>query len=703
MSSYSELVKEWHPTKNGKVTPKDITSGSGKKFWWLCPKGHCYESVIKSRTGNKSSGCPYCSGRKVNEENNLLALFPAIAKEWHPTKNGKVTPKDITSGSGKKFWWLCPKGHEHEWKTGVNRRTKCNTSCPFCSNKKLSSTNSLSARFPELAKEWHPTKNGKLKPSNLISGTKRRVWWKCPKGDEHEWEATCDSRTSKGTNCPFCSNKRPTSENNIVKIYPHLVKFLHPIKNGELHPTKIIAGTEKKIWWICPLNQNHEWKQQPYQLKGLDEPCPFCGLRKVCKDNNLDVLFPKIAKELHPEKNFSVSARKLLPNTSKKVWWKCKNNHEWLTTVLHRTSRGQNCPLCSNQSSIPEIRLYTELMSIFTDVENRKKIDGVEADLFIPTIATAIEYDGAYFHKSKELVDFKKNKFFQEKDIDLLRVRESPLKKLSDKDVLVSSDGIKKKDLNLLLSNLSHKVNLSVKSKIQEYLLKDNFINEQSFREYISYFPSPFPEKSLATTHPDLNQMWHKKNAPLELTNFSAGSRHKVWWQCLRNEEHVWEAQISSVSRGHRCPICAGQKVGVNNSLQVRFPELITEWHSKKNGNLNPSDFTWGSGVKVWWKCPEGDDHEWEAAIRHRTSNGSGCPFCSGNRISKDNNLGVNFPNLAREWHPTKNGTLTPHDVMPYTVKKVWWICPENHDWQVSVAKRTARGQSCTVCFSLKK
>ena len=98
--------------------------------------------------------------------------------------------------------------------------------------------------------------------------------------------------------------------NNIVKIYPHLVKFLHPIKNGELHPTKIIAGTEKKIWWICPLNQNHEWKQQPYQLKGLDEPCPFCGLRKVCKDNNLDVLFPKIAKELHPEKNFSVSARR---------------------------------------------------------------------------------------------------------------------------------------------------------------------------------------------------------------------------------------------------------------------------------------------------------------------------------------------------------------------------------------------------------
>jgi len=63
LSSYPNLVKEWHPTKNGELTPNEVNIGSRKKVWWLCPKGHSYNSVIAGRTGRKR-GCPYCSGRK---------------------------------------------------------------------------------------------------------------------------------------------------------------------------------------------------------------------------------------------------------------------------------------------------------------------------------------------------------------------------------------------------------------------------------------------------------------------------------------------------------------------------------------------------------------------------------------------------------------------------------------------------------------
>lgn len=59
---YQELAKEWHPTKNGELTPKDITSGSGKKVWWLCSKGHEWQARVADRTSGK--GCPYCSGKK---------------------------------------------------------------------------------------------------------------------------------------------------------------------------------------------------------------------------------------------------------------------------------------------------------------------------------------------------------------------------------------------------------------------------------------------------------------------------------------------------------------------------------------------------------------------------------------------------------------------------------------------------------------
>jgi hypothetical protein len=64
---FPNISKEWHPTKNGDLTPKDVTSGTTKKIWWLCPKGHSYESVVGYRT-TRNWGCPYCSGRKKSEE-----------------------------------------------------------------------------------------------------------------------------------------------------------------------------------------------------------------------------------------------------------------------------------------------------------------------------------------------------------------------------------------------------------------------------------------------------------------------------------------------------------------------------------------------------------------------------------------------------------------------------------------------------------
>ena len=133
----------------------------------------------------------------------------------------------------------------------------------------------------------------------------------------------------------------------------------------------------------------------------------------------------------------------------------------------------------------------------------------------------------------------------------------------------------------------------------------------------------------------------------------------------------------------------------------AKYPHLLKEWHPAKNGVLNPEYLSWGSGKKVWWKCSKGEDHEWEAAIHHRASNNSGCPFCSDNKVSKANNFVVNFPELAREWHPSKNGNLTPYDIMPKISKRYWLLCHNKHSWQATVGKRTTRGQSCPHCTKI--
>jgi hypothetical protein len=49
----------------------------------------------------KGNGCPSCSGRRVSGDDNLETFAPEIAKQWHPQKNGRLNPKDVTSSSNK--------------------------------------------------------------------------------------------------------------------------------------------------------------------------------------------------------------------------------------------------------------------------------------------------------------------------------------------------------------------------------------------------------------------------------------------------------------------------------------------------------------------------------------------------------------------------------------------------------------------------
>ena len=124
------LTKEWHPTKNGTLTPRDVTPMSNKKVWWLCKSGHQWEALIRNRS--KGRGCPYCSGKRASKDNCLQTMNPNLAKQWHPIKNGNLTVKDVTPGSGKKAWWACK--HGHEWTAVISSRNT-GISCPYCSRR----------------------------------------------------------------------------------------------------------------------------------------------------------------------------------------------------------------------------------------------------------------------------------------------------------------------------------------------------------------------------------------------------------------------------------------------------------------------------------------------------------------------------------------------------------------------------------------
>ncbi|UKI42151.1 MAG: zinc-ribbon domain-containing protein [Candidatus Melainabacteria bacterium] len=110
-------------------------------------------------------------------------------------------PTQVMQGSHKKFGGNAKKGHE--WIAAINDRKE--TSCPYCSNKKLlAGYNDLATTNPKLAAEWNYEKNGNLMPAQVMQGSNKKVWWKCEKG--HEWVATINSRKSR--NCPHCSKRK---------------------------------------------------------------------------------------------------------------------------------------------------------------------------------------------------------------------------------------------------------------------------------------------------------------------------------------------------------------------------------------------------------------------------------------------------------------------------------------------------------------
>jgi hypothetical protein len=196
------LAAQWHPTKNGEVTPDKVSPKANFYAWWMCERGHEWQSSVCHRS---RFGCPVCAldiNHKKRKLEKLSEALPELAAQWHPTLNGEFTPDQISPGSKIKVWWQCSFGHS--WPAAIKKRAK-GTGCPYCSGRLPSKENNLAVVYPELAKQWHPTKNGKLTPRKVTPSAHAKVWWLCPNG--HEWDATVISR-SNGNGCGYCSGKR---------------------------------------------------------------------------------------------------------------------------------------------------------------------------------------------------------------------------------------------------------------------------------------------------------------------------------------------------------------------------------------------------------------------------------------------------------------------------------------------------------------
>lgn len=189
------------------------------KLKWKCLKENCGQIFFAPWYSIKNGvGCGVCEGRQVTLSNCLATKNPKIAKEWHPTKNGNLTPYDVSENSNKKVWWRCSKNITHEWKIKINAR-KYN-GCPYCAGQIASKEYNLKISNPDLCQEWNYDKNIKS-PLEYTPMSGAKVWWKC-KECGHEWQAIiCDRNGKNQTGCPECFKSKGEQ-----KIKNYLDKYL---------------------------------------------------------------------------------------------------------------------------------------------------------------------------------------------------------------------------------------------------------------------------------------------------------------------------------------------------------------------------------------------------------------------------------------------------------------------------------------------
>lgn len=350
-TTHPELLIEWDYEKNT-IKPNTISYGSNQKVWWKCENGHEWESQITNRV--HGTACPIC-GRKYHNSFCEQALFFYIKQRFPDAINSDIhigAELDIYIPSinvALEYDGVVWHKSRKKEKSDIEKNTLCKENgitmirireeglsdiadCVIFKRMKTTSNttlsqvisevmlyldptneieinvvsdtprileqyatkeheNSLAYCFPELVPEWHPSKNGSLKPDRISRSSNKYVWWKCQ--NNHEWSTKVVNRTINKQGCPFCSGHQVLAGFNDLSTWckqndhGYLLLEWDYAKNANSvdgkgrdisTPDKVAPRSNRKVWWTCS-KCGYEW-QAIIQSRTRGNGCPACKNKK---------------------------------------------------------------------------------------------------------------------------------------------------------------------------------------------------------------------------------------------------------------------------------------------------------------------------------------------------------------------------------------------------------------------------------------
>jgi len=275
-------VAAWMDVALSGFSAAQISYGSKVLAVWRCDRGHTWCAPPNTLTNaTHPSGCGVCAGKIVIPSTSLAAVAPALAEEWDVEANGGLTASQVAPNDNRTYWWMCPVAPDHRWEASPNNRYGKGSECAMCSGQKASSTKNLTFS-PDLSllREWDFERNAPLTPVDVTIGSNRKVWWTCPRADDHRWEASVGHRRG----CPYCAGHQLSSTNRLSTLRPDLAKELDETRS-EIAAHDLSVGSNKRVWWNCLADTDP--KHEPWRAtvgnrtgghKGRGTNCPSCQL-----------------------------------------------------------------------------------------------------------------------------------------------------------------------------------------------------------------------------------------------------------------------------------------------------------------------------------------------------------------------------------------------------------------------------------------
>lgn len=407
-----ELAAQWHPSKNGDLTPENVASKSSRSIWWECAHGHEFRTAPFNR---KDDTCPHCK-----KTARLTVLDDDDLTPWlHPDKNIGVNLSSLARTSDRKIWWRFECGHEQQASPANRQKIKHKNLCGPCSKDASSGDMTPLSTLPDAMAWWNADANLGLDPDEIGRYSPREVSWVCPRAG-HKFTAPV-VRMVRRQYCLACGDT-PFRGRTLVEVRPDIDQWWHPTRNKNRRPGMTAASHKTVIWLKCPkrghvfsrearsisdsltcmacarldstaqkgkpphetaqnialhisLNDDrhdvttklfsrrdawfvctrgHVW-EMPMQHMQNGRGCPDCpdGLA-VEGVNGLDVTHPQIAEWWHEPRNRTFTAAMLTAVSRERVWWSCPEGHLFQRTVKAMVRLGLTCPTCRAKSPVPK-------------------------------------------------------------------------------------------------------------------------------------------------------------------------------------------------------------------------------------------------------------------------------------------------------------------------------------------------------------